>query len=144
DEAAFAETKIEAALDGTSRFADQVPAGDPDIGNTVGHELRYVLGADEQRLELAAERGGESPVTFREHRKSGVPEELAGVVGESSFVGQCDLEHVEAGRGKWEAGSGKREEGSGKREEGSGKQKARPGMGRAAEALLVESDSSMS
>ena len=46
-ESTFTEAEIEATLDGASRFTDQVPAGDPDIGDAVGDELRNVLSADE-------------------------------------------------------------------------------------------------
>ena len=105
DETTLAEAEVEAPLNGASRLADQVPAGDSDIGDAVGDELRDVLGADEQRLELAAQQCGKSAVAPGEHRQSGVSEELAGVIGESSFIWQRDLEHG----GRREAGSGKRE-----------------------------------
>ena len=74
-------------------LADEIPAGDAGVGRAVGDELGDVLRADEDRLELAAERGGERALAAGADLEPGVVEQLAGIVGEPSLVGQRDSQH---------------------------------------------------
>ena len=74
-------------------LADEVEARDAGVGGAVGDELGNVLRADEQRLELAAERRGEGARAGGADLESGVGEELAGFLGETALVGKCDAKH---------------------------------------------------
>jgi DNA-binding protein HU-beta len=86
-------------------LAHEVPPGDARVGRAVGDELGDVLGAHEDRLELAAERRGEGAVAAHAHLEPGVGEEVAGVLGEAALVGESDPEHRWDGSGAARAGA---------------------------------------
>jgi hypothetical protein len=92
--------RVEQRVEAAAALADQVPAGDARVGGAVGDELGDVLGAHEDRLELAAERRGEGAVAARPDRQAGVGEQLARLVGEATFVGKGDAEHEGVVRGR--------------------------------------------
>jgi hypothetical protein len=93
DEAAPSILEVEQHVDRALRLAHQVPPRHAGVGRTVGHELGDVLRADEDRLELAAERGGERAVAAHAHLEPRVLEQLARLFGEATLVGESDAKH---------------------------------------------------
>src|SRR5207237_7827343 len=89
----FAEAEVEQIDDISLRFADEIPAGHAGVGRTVRDELRDVGRPDEDRLELAAQRGGERSSRLQSHVEPGIVEEISRLVGETSLVWQCYSEH---------------------------------------------------
>jgi len=65
---------------------NEVQTGHPGVCCAVSHELRDVLGAHENGLELAAEGRCQDPVAGRAHLKASVVEQIAGILGEASLV----------------------------------------------------------
>ena len=109
---AATEAQVEVRRQGAARFVHEVPARHANVRGTVGHELRDVLGADEDGFEFPAQRRGERPLAARPDFQAGVGEQFAGVFGEAPLVGEGDTEH----------------DGSGNRSDDRVKtQKARPG-----------------
>jgi len=60
------------------------------MGGTICDELRNVLSADEERLELPAERRCECSRPRCADFQPGISEQFAGVLGKATFIGKCD------------------------------------------------------
>ena len=63
------------------------------MSGTVGYELGNILRADQDGLELPAQRGDERALTARTHFEPRIAEELAHILGEPALVGQRDSQH---------------------------------------------------
>jgi hypothetical protein len=94
-EPAAAEAEVEQHVERAARSRHEIPPRHARVGRTVGHELGDVLRAHEDGLELAAERRGERALAAGANLEAGVVEQLAGLLGETSLVGQSDAEHAE-------------------------------------------------
>src|SRR5450432_2934926 len=85
--------EIEQPSELTLRLADEIPSGHADIRCAIGDELRNVLRANQDRLELAAERGDERSLSSRANLESGIAKELAHILGKPSLVWKRDSQH---------------------------------------------------
>jgi hypothetical protein len=86
DEPAATEIEIQAHIEITLGLTDEVPSGNARVRCTIGDKLRDILGTNENRLELAAERCGESAFAAGAHGEPGVFEQLARLVGQASLI----------------------------------------------------------
>jgi hypothetical protein len=93
DEPAVSELEVEEKLDWPIRLGDQIPPGDTGVRDPVGHELRDILGADEQGFELAAEGCSEGALTAAADFEAGIGKQLAGGISETALIGKSDAKH---------------------------------------------------
>ena len=78
--------QVEQHLQGAVGLADQVPAGHAGIGGVVRHELRDVLGSNEDRLELASQRRREGALAGCLYRQARFGKQGTYLVGEPAFI----------------------------------------------------------
>src|SRR5690606_4918897 len=93
DDTATAEPEIEYIQYVTAALDDEVEAGDPEIRGAIGHELRDVLRAHEQRDELAPERRLQRALARGLERETRPFEQVACLRREPALVRKCNPDH---------------------------------------------------
>ena len=104
DESASTELEVEQRLERAIGLGHEIPTRDTSVSRPIGNELGDILRANEERLELAAERGGERAVAEGAHAEAGLGEESARFVGQTTLVWESDSEHNKKARpvdGPW-------------------------------------------
>ena len=115
DEAAAPERQVRELVEVASGLAHEVPPGDAGVRRAVGDELGDVLRAHEERLELAAERGGQrartaartsSPASVNSSRASSERRPLLGSAIRSMVAKRTEREMWRGDRRKKSPSSG--------------------------------------
>ena len=84
---AMAKPELGEDLGLTAVLGEQILSGDPEIDHIVGHELGYVLGPNEEKIEFyVAHPDRERAVGLLENQP-GVPQQRGGRLLEPSLVG---------------------------------------------------------